>query len=140
MDPRVDHETPGPPKLEREAAEFGVWIRIQPNLFRGQLAVEAPPFRVGSVGTRKFSKLRNSVQLLRNGDLHVMTGNAFMMCQRFQFVSWIVLHVAQVYIKHPGTRSIWRRLLIKSFAGRLFSKTFYCFHHDIGFRVRDEEV
>src|SRR4029450_3156925 len=124
MDPRVHHETPGPPELEREAAEIRVRIRIEPDLFRGQLAVEPPPFRVGGVGTRKFPKLRNSVQLLRNGDLHVMAGNAFMMGQRFQFVSWIVLHVAQVHIKHAGARSIWRWLLIKSFAGRLLSKTF----------------
>src|SRR6266478_915120 len=115
MDSRVHHETSGPPELEREAAEIGVRIRIEPDLYRGQLAVETPAFRVGSVGMRKFPKLRNSVQLLRKGDLHVMAGNAFMMGQSFQFVSWIVLHVAKVHIKHPGPRSIRRRLLIKSF-------------------------
>ena len=89
---------------------------------------------------RKFPKLRNSVQLLRNRDLHMMAGNTFMMGQRFQFVSWIVLHVAQVHIKHPGPRSIRRRLLIKSFAGRLLSKTFDCFHHDVSLRFRHEKL
>src|SRR4029453_14573515 len=122
MDPRVHDKTPRPPKLERKTAEIGIRISIKPYLFRGQLAVESPPFRVGGEGTRKFPKLWNSVQFLCNGDLHVMAGNSFMMGQRFQFVSWIVLHVAQVHIKHSRARSIRRRLLIKRFAGRLFSK------------------
>src|SRR4051794_8427927 len=86
MDPRVDHEASGSPELEREAAEIGIRIPIEPDLFRGQLAVETPPFRVNREGMRKFPKLRNSVQLLRNGDLHVMAGNAFIMGKRFQFV------------------------------------------------------
>src|ERR671918_3219833 len=121
MDSGVYDQTPGSPELEREAAAIGIRIRIEPDLFRDQLAVETPAFRVGGVGTRKFPKLRNSVQLLRNGDLHVMARNAFMIGQRFQCVSWIVLHVAQVHIKHSGARSVRRWLLIKSFAGRLFS-------------------
>src|SRR5206468_3494604 len=140
MDPRVHHETRGPPQLERETAEIGVRIRIEPDLFWRQLAVKTPAFRVGGVGVREFPKLRNPVQLLRNGNLHVMARNAFMMGQRFQFVGWIVLHVAQVYIKHSGARSIRRRLLIKSFAGRFFSKTLHCFYHDVCLRLGYEKL
>src|SRR5882757_2257646 len=72
MDPRVHQEASGPPELELEAAEIAVRIRIKPDLFRGQLAVETPAFRVGCVGIRKFPKLRNSVQPRAVNWLHTL--------------------------------------------------------------------
>jgi len=96
----IDHETSGAPKLERQSSEIRIRIPIHADFFGRQFAVKAPAFRVSGIGVRKFAELGNAGQFLGDGSLHVVPGSSFVIRKRFQLVSRIALHLAQIHVKH----------------------------------------
>jgi hypothetical protein len=104
VDAGIDDEANGAEIVGFKAAEVGVRILIEADVFAEALGVESPAFGVGGV-VEVFAEGGQAGQLLRDGDLQVMAGQAFVVGDRFDGGERAVLEVVGVDEDGAGTAS-----------------------------------
>src|SRR5262249_15586705 len=102
-------------------------------LFRQPFAIERPALHV----RRKrdyLAKLRNAFELLRSGDLPMVTGNALMIRERWHAPFRHLVHVPQVSEEDSWTAAIHGRYVVIRSRSGCFLKLRDAAHFDLGTR------
>src|SRR6476619_6202508 len=128
----IDDQANRAEKFVTEASKVSEWIVVVPSdLFRQPFAVEGPALHV----RRKrdyLAKLRNALELLRSGDLPMVTGDALMIRECWHAPFGHLVHVPQVREKDSRTTAIHgRNVVIRSRSG-CFLKLRDAAHFDLG--------
>ena len=82
MDAGIDDEADGAPGIGLESSVVGPGVLVKADVLAEALGIESPAFGVGGV-VNVLAEVRKSGELLRDGDLQVMAGNAFVIANRF---------------------------------------------------------
>ena len=135
----INDEATGAPQLHRQPSKVGIRVGVEAELQREVLGVESPAFGIGRV-TAKPAEGRNAVQLLHDGQLHVVTRRAFVIGERFHLIGRHLRHVAQVGIVDSGARAIGRWALVEGLAGRIFAERLDATHFQLGLREAVEHL
>jgi hypothetical protein len=113
VDAGVNDEPDAPEIVGFEAAEVGVRILIKADVFAQMLGVESPAFGVGSV-VEVFAELGQAGELLGDGDLQVVAGQALVIRDGFDAGEGAVLPVIGVDEDGAGTAAIGCALFVVS--------------------------
>jgi hypothetical protein len=113
VDAGVDDEANATEDVGFKAAEVGVRILIEADVFAEVLRVESPAFGVGGV-VEVFAELRQAGEFLGDGDLQVMARQALVVGDGFNVGEGAVLEVVRVDEDGAGARSVGRALLVIS--------------------------
>src|SRR5690606_33219031 len=102
----VDHQADGAPHLGHEAAVFRIRILVGAGHFLGQpLRVQAPALGVGG-GELLGAEGGDVLQLLGDGDLHVVAGQALVVGDDLQLGLGHGVHVREVGVVDAGARAV----------------------------------
>src|SRR5437870_8615479 len=82
MNAGIDHEPDRSPHLVRQLTELRVRVLVQSKLGAEALRVQSPTFHEGRVPA-VASEIGNAFQLLRDGDLQMMTWHRFVRGENF---------------------------------------------------------
>ena len=138
MDAGVDHETHRAPHLVVETAHVGIRIGIEAHLLGQQLGIEPPAFDIGRRAVLR-AETRDARQLLRDRDLHVMAGQAFVIGGALEVPQRHRRHVGQVHVVDARPRAIRRARIVVLHAALLFAERLDALHDQIGLR-QDAEI
>ena len=92
VDAGVDDKTDGAPDIALQAAVIGVGILVEADILAEPFGVEPPALGVGGV-VLEFAEFRHALEFLRDGNLQVMAGKAFVIGGVFDLIE-IALSVA----------------------------------------------
>src|ERR1700730_9361742 len=101
MHASIEHQADSAEHFVRQAAIIRIRVLIKANIFSEALRIERPALDVTGVASL-LAKWRKTRQRLRNGNLHVMTRDAFVVRGGFDGQERAVLEVAGVDVNGAG--------------------------------------
>src|SRR5918999_2077138 len=98
VQPRVEHQSHGPPHVVRQRTKSRVRIRVQAQIVAKGFGVKSPPFDERGEA-QMLPELRNVLELLRERNLQVMPGNRLVDRERFHLPLRACLQIVCVRVE-----------------------------------------
>src|SRR4051812_21365764 len=111
MEAGIYDQADGAQHLVLQTSVIAVWVLIEADLFAEPFGIKRPTFLIGGVSTL-LTKWRQRRQFLRDGNLHVVAGDALVISRRFIRDQQTLLPLAGLHHDVSRARTIRRSLVV----------------------------
>src|ERR1051325_2066669 len=135
----VDHQPDRAQHFVIQSSIVAVRIVVVADFLPQPLRIERPPFDEGGVAAL-LPELRQVGQLLLNRELHVMSGDAFVIRRRLGRQRLARRGLVRVHVHAPGTRAVRRAGLVRRAGGLFLAERLHRHDLDLRFRQPSQEL